>query len=71
MVKKTSEEPELSYDFPDAVTAPVNKGDKIGEVTVTLGGKEIGKIDITAAEKIEKADLLSVAAMLIFSLIGL
>lgn len=71
LVKKTSEEPELSYDFPDAVTAPVNKGDKIGEVTVTLGGKEIGKIDITAAEKIEKADLLSVAAMLIFSLIGL
>ncbi len=71
LVKKGSGEPELKYDFPDSVNAPVKKGDKIGEITVTVDGADAAKIDITAAESIAKANFLSVVLMLLFSLLGL
>lgn len=39
------------------VTAPVKENDKVGEVTYQLGSKTIGKVDIVAAETVEKAGL--------------
>ena len=38
----------------ESVTAPVRQGDKIGEVTYSLNGKEIGKVDVLATEDVEE-----------------
>lgn len=38
-----------------SVKAPVEKGDKVGEVTYKLGGETIGAVDIVAAESVGKA----------------
>lgn len=48
-----SVEKELS--LPESVTAPVKKGDKIGEAIYRLGKKVLGSIDIIANSDIEKA----------------
>lgn len=36
------------------IKAPVKKGDKLGTLTYSLGGKEIGKLDITAKKSVDK-----------------
>lgn len=40
------------------VKAPVNQGDVLGQIVYTLGGKNIGSVDIVAAESVRKADYL-------------
>lgn len=49
----TSIEKKLS--LPAQVTAPVKKGDKIGEATYYLGKQQLGSVDIVAAETLENA----------------
>lgn len=39
----------------DKVTAPIQANDKIGEVTYLLKGKNIGTVDIVAADTVDKA----------------
>lgn len=39
----------------ESLTAPVKENDKVGEVTYQLGSQTIGKVDIVAAETVEKA----------------
>lgn len=41
--------------LPENATAPVKKGEKIGEATYQLGAEKIGAVDIIAAEDIAKA----------------
>ena len=36
------------------LTAPVKKGDKVGEVRFSLNGEVIGTVDVVAAEKVDK-----------------
>lgn len=36
------------------IEAPVKEGDKVGEAIYSLGGEEIGRVDIVAAEQAEK-----------------
>ena len=45
---------EYKIDIPDTVIAPVNEGDKIGEVIFTCNGKELGRADILATENVKK-----------------
>lgn len=40
---------------PEHVTAPVKKGDKIGEAVYRMGSEKIGSVDIIASEDIPKA----------------
>lgn len=40
------------------VKAPVQQGDVIGQIIYTLSGKNIGNVDIVAAESVRKADYL-------------
>lgn len=42
--------------LPEFIEAPVKNGDKVGELIYTLGGEEIGSVDIIAKQDIEKAD---------------
>ena len=41
-------------NLPKSVSAPVKKGDKIGEIEVFSGESLVGTIDITAKESVEK-----------------
>lgn len=45
---------EREVHMEEKVKAPVKEGDKVGEAVYLLGGKEIGRIDIVAAEQAEK-----------------
>lgn len=43
------------YKIEEAVSAPIKKGDKVGEVIYSLNSKKIGSIDIAAAQNVKKA----------------
>lgn len=43
--------------LPEKITAPVNKGDKIGEVVFSLGDKQLNSINLVASNSIQKLDL--------------
>ena len=45
---------EKKVNLPDSISAPVKAGDKIGEIIYTLNGNEIGRINITAGESVDK-----------------
>ena len=53
---KKSEKAEItqSVNLPESVTAPVKKGDKVGEIEVFSGDTLIGTIDINAGKSIPK-----------------
>ncbi len=38
----------------DSVSAPVNKGDKLGSVEFSVGGRALGEVDVLCAEGVEK-----------------
>ncbi len=46
------------------LTAPINKGQKIGEASFTLDGKIIGTIDITLDTEIKKNGLMNMVSYL-------
>ena len=48
-----------NLNVPDAISAPVKKGDKIGEVVYTLNGETISTIDVVAKEDVEKIDFFN------------
>ena len=43
----------FELDLPDFVSAPVAKGDYVGEVTLILADEVIGRIDVVSAETVE------------------
>ena len=52
--KSMSSKIEYKVDLPDTLIAPINEGDKIGEVIFTCDGKELGRADVLATESIKK-----------------
>lgn len=48
---------EQSIDLSETIIAPVNVGDKVGEVNYTLDGKSLGTVDIICTEEIDKLTL--------------
>ena len=52
--KGNKSEISVKYDIPETVTAPIAKGEKIGKATVTVSGKKIGEINITASSHVKK-----------------
>ncbi|WP_084757947.1 D-alanyl-D-alanine carboxypeptidase family protein [Defluviitalea phaphyphila] len=57
LVNKNMADEKIEYkvELPEAIQAPVKKGDKIGNIIYTFQGKEIGSSDIIAEDSIEKA----------------
>ncbi len=43
----------LTFDLPEAIEAPVEKGTVLGTVTVSCGGKEYGKVELKAQASVE------------------
>ncbi len=52
----TEESPTVKVSLPDTVVAPVVKGQKIGTAAVYIGKKQIGSIDLLAAQSVERLD---------------
>lgn len=48
---------EASYNIPESINAPISESDKVGEITLILDGKEIGRRDIRAGLSVEKITL--------------
>ena len=46
---------EKTITLPEKLTAPVREGDIVGSLTYTLEGKELGTVNILAAETVEAA----------------
>ena len=47
----------LEYNIPESVKAPINCGDKIGEVYAVVDGRKVAVCDVLAAEEIKKASI--------------
>lgn len=63
--KKSASSIEYSVELPEALTAPVKKGDIIGKIKYSAGGNEIGSINIYAKEDIGKIRFYDVFLMII------
>ncbi|MCX7843197.1 MAG: D-alanyl-D-alanine carboxypeptidase [Clostridia bacterium] len=57
--------------LPENVNAPVEKGQKLGEVIFSVEGKELGKFDVVAEGKVEKASFLRLFFKLIVAWFGM
>lgn len=44
--------------LPDSITAPIKKGDKIGDAVYRLGNEPLGSVDIIAAETITRSEFI-------------
>lgn len=62
-------ETEKSVTMKNKVSAPVKKGDKLGEITFTQNGEIVKKIDIIASEDVEKKGFFKILADLIKGII--
>jgi len=60
---------ELSWN--ENITAPIKKGDKVGQIVYKLDDKEIGKVDIVADQDMGKANWFVLFLRMILSWIGL
>lgn len=55
--------------LPEYVYAPVEKGDKIGEIHFIRGGETLFAVDITAAESVEKINVLKAMGIILKKLL--
>lgn len=60
VVIRRSEEKQVKSNvrLNNSVWAPLKKGDKIGELVVTLGEKTLGKFNLVATEDVEKSNII-------------
>ena len=58
---------EQIISVPDSIEAPIEKGQKIGEVKYVLNGEEIGKTNIVANEDVKKITLSTMTEKLFFT----
>lgn len=54
-----------AVELSDSLAAPVEKGEKLGEVIYLVGEREIGRSDIIACESAERLDLLGMLRILL------
>ncbi|AKL95326.1 D-alanyl-D-alanine carboxypeptidase DacF [Clostridium aceticum] len=72
VLTKKGEESKIKKEIiiPQSIKAPIMQGQKIGEVVVTLEGKEIGKIDIVSEETIESASIIDILGRMFQRMLG-
>ncbi len=49
---------EKTFDVPESVDAPLQMGDRIGSVTLTLNGELVGTVDLIAGQDVARSDFL-------------
>ena len=63
-------EVEKSVVLADHIKAPVNEGDKVGEITFTSGGSVVKTVDIVAAENVEKKSFPLVLSDMLYAMVS-
>ena len=56
--------------LPQSVKAPIIKGEKIGEIIITLDGKEINKSAIVSEEDIQQASIINIISRMFAKMMG-
>ncbi|MCC5909915.1 MAG: D-alanyl-D-alanine carboxypeptidase [Clostridiaceae bacterium] len=56
--------------LPEYMKAPIAKGAKVGEVIVTLDGREVGKVDIVTNEGVERASVINMMNRMFKAMVG-
>ena len=56
---------EWTTELPESVEAPIQAGDKIGTLTLTLEGEEYGSVDLVAVNDVERSQVLVVQRALL------
>ena len=51
---------EYVFDLPESLTAPVNKGQVLGTLTVKLDGKTLGEVSLLAGQSLGKSEYIYV-----------
>lgn len=60
LVKKgESKNVEQTVNIPEIISAPINKGDVIGNIVYTIDGNEVAKVNIVANESVEKNNIIN------------
>lgn len=60
LIKKgKSKNVEQTLNIPDTVSAPINKGDIVGNITYSIDGSEVAKVNIIANENVEKNNIIN------------
>ena len=54
-----------------SINAPINEGEKYGELVVTRDGKEIGKVDLLAEKNVPKAGFFQIFQTMISNLFSI
>ena len=60
VIEKSGGKIEYKIELPEKVTAPIEKGDKIGKIRVVRDGNDILSLDVIASEGVEKIDFIRV-----------
>lgn len=71
VVPKSSAEAEYRLELPESLRAPVSEGRKLGELVVSLAGREVARVPICAGETVERVGFGGIFLRLAKSLLGL
>ena len=55
----------------DTISAPISKGQKLGEITYSIDNKEISKVNIIAKEEVKKINILNMTTNILKKWINL
>ena len=55
--KGTASDWETQTELLPSLDAPVEAGEKVGELIYVINGEEVGRTDLVAAERVEKANM--------------
>ena len=69
--KNEGKEIRQEVNLKEDIEAPVRKGDKVGNIDIFMGDEQIGSIDITAAENVEKMSFFTALKWLLSGLVTL
>ncbi len=72
LVKKgNSKNIEQNLNLADTISAPIEAGQKLGEVSFTLNGKTLSTVDIVAKSSVEKINLFTMSKKVLYSWVDL
>ena len=70
VVPKSGASPAFSLTLPDSVAAPVEEGERLGTLRVTLGEDTVAELPVTAAEEVPRLGFLGLLGRLAGGLLG-
>lgn len=71
LVRKGAAQPEYSYELPEKLKAPIQKGDVLGRISVSLGGERAAEIPLLAAADVARVGFFGILGMLAKSLFAI